>query len=321
MSETTGIAWTDATFNIAWGCTKVSPGCKHCYAEGEAARFGHDVWGPTAPRRIFNEKHWKDPERWARKWYATNDEGRAMRIFTSSMADVFEDHPQINAERPKLWKLIRSMPHVDWQVLTKRPENFARFLPDDWGAGYKNVWLGVSAEDQKHADLRIPVLLKTPAALRWVSYEPALDLIDFAGVAMLHGGLENVLRGETSALAKELGIQRLNCIDWIVVGGESGHHARPFDVGWARFIVQQCARNGVACFVKQLGARPREVNDAEGLEWPRAPGDEAERERAGPEPHGRGQWWTVPLRDRKGGDLDEWPEDLRVRQFPTRRAP
>lgn len=323
MSATTGIAWTDATFNIAWGCTKVSPGCAHCYAEGEAARFGHDVWGPTKPRRVFAVKHWMDPFVWIKSWDARRL-GRPMRIFTSSMADVFEDHPQIAVEREKLWGLIRATPHVIWQVLTKRPENFGRFLPEDWADGYANVWLGISAEDQERLDLRLERMLRTPAAVHWISYEPALGPIAWGPAFRLRVPIYDqtrasfAMRVDTPPLVTA---PRESRIDWVVVGGESGGRARPFDVGWARDLVAWGRRCAVPVFVKQLGAQPRLTNDGEQTDWPRLPGDENEPARAGLA-IGRGQWWTVPsVLARKGDDVDEWPWDLRVREFPDWRAP
>lgn len=261
MGEHSRIEWTDHTFNLAWGCVKVSAGCAHCYAEGESQRHGFDVWGPSAPRRTFGEKHWNEPRKWNVRATAV---GRRERVFTSSMCDVFEEHPTIDAERARLWTLVRETPWLDWLVLTKRADRLAELAPRD---PLPNVWFGVSAEDQANADVRVPYRLETPARTRFVSYEPALGPIDFS--SWLGRGLH-----------------------WIIVGGESGPRARPFDIAWARSTVQQCRRAGVACFVKQLGRRPTV---------------------AAPD----GTPVAIMLSDRKGGDWAEWPDELRVRDFPA----
>ena len=144
-----------------------------------------------------------------------------------------------------------------------------------------NLWLGVSAEDQKNADERIPLLLKTPAAVRFVSYEPALGPIDF--------------RGWLTATS-----QSDPMLDWILVGGESGPAARPFNIQWARDVIAQCRVDGIACFTKQLGAKPY-------LHFER----NIREESPGFEPT------MIRLKDRKGGTAEEWPADLRVRQWPV----
>lgn len=224
MAEETLIAWTDHTFNIAWGCTKISPGCAHCYADTLASRYGHDVWGAGRSRRTFGEKHWRQPADWNR--LAIGDK-RRHRVFTSSMCDVFEDHPTIAAEREKLWDVIRATRWLDWQVLTKRADRIRGCLPPDWGQGWDNVWLGVSVE---HIDYewRADCLRDIPAAVRFVSYEPAL------------GPLHDMeLRG----------------LDWVIFGGESGVGFRAADAQWSRDMRDACAEAGVAYFHKQLSHR------------------------------------------------------------------
>jgi len=139
VGERTSIEWCDATFNVAWGCEKIAPGCKHCYAETWAKRMGHDVWGGGKVRRLFNDKHWRQPLLWAKKW-AAEKRGRRMRIFTSSMCDVFEDHDMVEAQLPRLWDLVRATPDVDWLVLTKRVQRMQKLLPSD----LPNVWAGAS---------------------------------------------------------------------------------------------------------------------------------------------------------------------------------
>ena len=150
MADKTLIAWTDHTFNIAWGCTKVGPGggYKNCYANDLAVRFGFDVWGPNKARRTFGEKHWSEPLKWDK---AAAKAGETHRVFCSSMCDVFEDHPTIDAERQKLWPLIEKTPHLHWQLLTKRPERIASNLPANWDAIKERVWIGTSIESDECA--------------------------------------------------------------------------------------------------------------------------------------------------------------------------
>ena len=241
MGKDTAISWCDATFNLAWGCQKVSPGCAHCYAETLSTRYGHRVWGPGADRRTFGEKHWREPLLWDA---AAMREGRRARVFASSMCDVGEDHPVIAQERRKLWSLIRLTPHLDWLLLTKR--DWVPVLPDDWGGGYPNVWLGVSVEDQQRAEERIPRLVEVPAVVRFVSVEPLLGPIS------------------ASLFTKE--------IDWVIVGAESGPGHRPMELQWARDIRDACARAGVAFFFKQqsgfrAGTNPH-LDGVTHHEWP-----------------------------------------------------
>lgn len=239
MSERTGIAWTDHTFNPWWGCVKVSPGCQHCYAETLSERYGHDVWGPakTTDRRVFGEAHWGDPRKWNA---AAANAGVRRRVFSGSMCDVFEDHPALEGEREKLWALIRQTPFLDWQLLTKRPENIMRMLPADWSAtDYSNVWLGTSVEDQERAEERIPELLKVPAWTHFLSCEPLLGPVD----------LRPFLPDEQIG-----GVEMETWPDWVIVGGESGAQRRPMEMPWLASIVRDCRQAGVAVFVKQDGA-------------------------------------------------------------------
>lgn len=245
MGATTGIAWTDATFNIAHGCFKVSPGCTNCYAETFTERTsGQKIWGPpgSSARRTFGEKHWRQPIKWNREAEA---EGKRKRVFSSSMCDIFEDHPTIIAELAKLWPLIRATPWIEWQLLTKRYDRIAQSLPSDWGAeGYENVWLGVSVEDQKYADLRIPHLLRVPARIHFISYEPALGPVT----------LKRYLTGDVSD--EPHGARRLA---WVIYGGESGPGYRKHDPQWARDVKAECDDAGVAFFFKQSSAPRTEM--------------------------------------------------------------
>lgn len=225
MGEQTIIAWTDHTFNIAWGCTKISPGCKNCYADTFATkRIGLNLWGPRNARRTFGPKHWAEPLKWDRQAQA---EQRRHRVFCSSMCDIFEDHPTIDREREKLWGLIRETPNLHWQLLTKRPERILDNLPPDWGPmGYHNVWIGTSIENNEYV-WRADHLRLVPASVRFISYEPALGPLD-----------QIDLRG----------------IDWLIYGGESGPGFRPHDIQWARDIRRKCEGAGTAFFFKQSSA-------------------------------------------------------------------
>lgn len=219
--------------NPWWGCSRVDPGCERCYAETLAKRTGHDIWGPSKPRRFFEAKHWKEPLRWeaaARKGVAgVLGPGYPRLVFCASMADVFEDNPLLIEERKKLWPLIRSTPNLHWQILTKRADKIAVFLPEDWGlTGYPNVWLGVSVSESKGL-WRLEELRKIPALVRFVSYEPAL------------GPIEPDLTG----------------IHWLIYGGESGPNFRYEDQQWAYSVAELCDVQGTVFFHKQWsGQKP-----------------------------------------------------------------
>jgi protein gp37 len=246
MSEQTGIEWCDHTFNIAWGCMKVSPGCKHCYADSSSRRWGFAVFGPakTTPRRTFGAKHWNDPLRWNDRAQLA---GVRRRVFCSSMCDVFEDHPTIDAEREKLWPLIRATPALDWLLLTKRPERIAVRLPSDWGDGYPNVWLGTSVESQGFA-WRAYELAEIPAAVRFLSVEPMLSPLNLRDLLPDHGCGGGAPHANCVVCAPAL--------HWVIAGSESGAGARPLALDWLRDLHDQCADAGVPFFLKQLGGHP-----------------------------------------------------------------
>ncbi len=220
--QDSSIEWTHHTFNPWRGCTKVSAGCRNCYAENQDRRFGGDHWGAGKPRMTHGVEHWKEPFRWDRRAQAKN---ARHRVFCGSMCDVFDAEGYSN-ERVKLWRIVRATPNLDWLLLTKRPENIASMLPVDWGMGYPNVWLGATVENAEMAALRVPILQELPAAIRFLSVEPLLEPIDHLPL----GG-----------------------IDWAIVGGESGARARPMQLEWARSIRDQCVAAGVAFFFKQWG--------------------------------------------------------------------
>lgn len=248
MGENTAIEWADHTFNPWIGCQKVSAACDFCYAEGLMdKRLGQVEWGPGKPRKRTSEANWRQPLKWNRK-AAKN--GIRQRVFCASLADVF-DNAVPDEWREDLWHLIRETPSLTWMLLTKRPQNIARMLPDD--AIRERVWLGTTAEHQEEADRRIPILLVERAAVRFVSMEPLLGPVDLTAVTV--GGLPagtllttDALNGEPNDYGYGLGT-----LDWVIAGGESGQAARPMHPDWARSIRDQCQAAGVPFFHKQNG--------------------------------------------------------------------
>jgi protein gp37 len=229
MAQNSKIEWTDHTFNPWVGCTNVSPGCDHCYAESWSKRSGLVKWGNN-PRRRTSEAYWRAPLKWQVSAVTYQiQHGRRQRVFCASLADVFDN--QVDAAwRSDLFDLIAATQSLDWLLLTKRPQNLTKMLPKAWpDAGMPNVWLGITAEDQARFDQRWTVLSKVPAAVRFVSYEPAIGPV---------------------RLNKAHAIQP----DWLTAGGESGHGARPMRATWVRDVIRDCQEIGVAPFFKQWGA-------------------------------------------------------------------
>ena len=322
MGEVTGIAWTDHTFNPWIGCAKISAGCANCYAAVDTfARSrraqGLELWGENAARHITSTPYWRGPLKWDR---AAREAGVRRRVFCGSLCDVFEDRPDLDNPRILLFELIQSTPNLDWLLLTKRPVATKAWLIGSRLQGLwpmPNVWLGTSVENQCAADERIPVLLSIPAKVRFLSMEPLLDRVDLQNVqwqlpdsiGIVQGGVLGDRSGERFSPRGAKG----RGIGWVIVGGESGPKARPFDLAWVRSIVGQCKASGVACFVKQLGAHPVARND-DVADWFSECGhlslETTERFQGAV---GR----VFGLRDKAGADPAEWPEDLRVREFPT----
>ena len=332
--------WTNRTWSPVTGCSKVSAGCKNCYAERIFPRSyskdrvplvqnGRD---PDPARdsdfrpRQFTDVRWH-PDRLERPLHWR----RPQRIFVNSMSDLFhEDVPFEFID--KVRAVMQLTPQHTYQILTKRPERMHilsaalsiermdRLM--DWVAGFcdedaiewaipeiehmcdkplPNVWLVVSVENQPTADERIPILLQTPAAVRGVSYEPALSAVDFTQIKCVGAGFMNALTGqyhETDACTDGL--------DWVIIGGESGPGARPFNIQWARDVIAQCEEANVARFVKQLGTNPVRPwdKDQDPVSLLAEGEDESE------------VILQMVLDDRKGGNMAEWPEDLRVRELP-----
>jgi protein gp37 len=235
MAEKTNISWCSATFSPWHGCTKVSDGCDFCYAATFSRRLGYSektadpskfpIWGKDAQRRFFGGKHWAEPLKWNT---AAEREGIRRRVFCGSMCDVMEDRRDLDEWRWKLCGLIADTPWLDWLLLTKRPQNFLRFLPKDWLAvPQSNVWLMTSVESPAFL-WRVDTLKACPAVVHGLSVEPLIEPLPTLG-------------------------EYLDGISWAIVGGESGAGARPMDIEWARSIRDQCANAGTAYFCKQLG--------------------------------------------------------------------
>lgn len=221
MATNSKIEWTTHTFNPWWGCTKVSEGCRNCYAENLSNRYGFKVWGVGATRRTFGDQHWKQPIKWNAEARLA---GERRRVFCASMADVFDEEAPVG-EREKLWRVIAETPFLDWQILTKRPQLIVANLPPDWGNGYSNVWLGTSIEDERVVE-RVNQLVAVPAVVHFLSVEPLIGPIDDLPLAG---------------------------IEWVIVGGESGPKSRPIQEEWVESIYQQCRAANVPFFFKQWG--------------------------------------------------------------------
>lgn len=249
MAENSKIEWTHHTFNPWVGCTKVSPACDHCYAEGWAKRSGMVQWGPHADRRRTSESNWRQPI----KWNAEAERlGVRYRVFCSSLADVFDNAVPVQW-RIELMKLICETRHLDWLLLTKRIGNASEMLETAFRAAHHqregwadntlpNVWIGATICNQEEADRDIPKLLAVPAVKRFLSMEPLLGHVDVFSIMtgeLLHTSGNDYAPG---------------WLDWIIVGGESGPGARPMHPKWVRSLRDQCAAaEGVSFLFKQHG--------------------------------------------------------------------
>jgi protein gp37 len=291
MGENTKIEWANHTFNPWRGCAKVSAGCDNCYAERGSKRNPGvlGVWGEDGTRVVASESYWRLPIQWNTRAEAA---GERHRVFCASLADVFEDRPELVSPRERLFDTIEATQHLDWLLLTKRPQHVCTILDDLDRVLPSNVWLGTSVEDQPTADKRVPDLINVRGlhAVLFVSYEPALGAVDFSRF------VECTCSGHQGAVPWH----EPDCtlygrgVDWIIVGGESGPGARSFALQWARDTIRQCRESGVSCFVKQLGSRPSVLPTNDG-----------------------GTGYYHALVDRNGRDISEWPEDLKVREIPA----
>lgn len=248
MSKKTAIQWCDATWNVARGCTKVSSGCKFCYMMRDGEKFGYDGSVVKRTTTVFDMPLKYDKVQ-SEVW------GGDPLIFTSSLTDLF--HPDIDSFRDEVWDIIKQCPHLTFLILTKRPERIMDHLPGDWGRGYRNVWLGISVEDQENYDSRMKSFISIPAVVKFLSVEPMLGWICF----------------EISAASAPF--------DWVIVGGESGNDNgnwkyRRCYPSWIESIVRQCDWLGVPVFVKQTGtfiSKSFGLSDRHGGdidEWPHA---------------------------------------------------
>lgn len=283
MAENTKIEWAHHTFNPWWGCSKISHGCANCYAEALDKRTGGAHWGPNADRRRTGADNWKLPLRWNCKAAA---EGTRYRVFCASMADVFDDHPSILPEwRDDLWRLIEATPHLDWLLLTKRPANIMRMIPNRWRDRLPDhVAVGATVVNVGEYDRKIPELLEVPARLRFLSIEPLLASFN---INSIYQGTEIIkpLAGVTwyptppDWPTQGLTARHSPKIHWVIVGGESGPGARPMHPDWVRLIRDQCAAAGVPFFFKQWGAwetvYDRDHDDPDWRRCPREHGDSA----------------------------------------------
>lgn len=248
MGERSAISWTTHSFNPWWGCVKVSPACTNCYAAAFDHRLGGEHWGPKSPRKFFGDKHWDGPRKWNE---SAAKRGVRERVFCASMADVFEARNDLDDARTRLYQLIDATPHLDWLLLTKRPENIANLYPVKWLAEMpKNVWLGTTVENQEYANERIPHLLAVDAVVHFLSCEPLLGPVDLNAIQIPEA--RDGLR--FSALQRHhddrFG-QSDTLLDWVIAGCESGPKSRECQVEWLRSLRDQCASAGVAFFLKQ----------------------------------------------------------------------
>ena len=384
MSIETKIEWTHwpdglpgKTWNPVRGCSRVSEGCRNCYAERQAARFSNPDSGgmtdlgyePNGDQGVFHgfARMTKDGPRWTGRVELVESKleeplrtRKPARWFLNSMSDIFHESLPFESIAAVV-AVVHACPLHTFLVLTKRvrrAREFEKWLrarggiakyvrskvgraalrhffdivarfetvsgkrhrarSDPWMQVFNaaavefesafafpsNLLLGVSVEDQATADERIPELLATPAALRFVSYEPALGPVDFERVPLpdaylrmngVTGCLQTLAEKESEPDDYTYFTRKDMKLDWIIVGGESGPGARPFDIAWARSTIEQCKAAGVACFVKQLGSYP--ILDPR---FDRSISGATRRLRAG-----------------KGNNPSEWPEDLRVREFPA----
>jgi protein gp37 len=262
VGENTKIAWTNHSHNPWIGCQEVTEEeCGDCYAKRWAHQHQLTVWGPLlkTPRKLT--KTWDNPFKWNRQ---AERENRRIKVFCASLADVFEPHPDVVDARHHLWETIEQTPHLDWQLLTKRPKFIRRLVPQSWLQNWPaHVWIGTSVGMQDAADKRIHYVIDLPAPVIFLSCEPLVQHV------LLASWLEK------------------RKITWVICGGYSGTRNWPMDLEWARSLRDECRTYGVAFFMKQLGTVYAKQ-------------------------HGLADW--------KGGNMEEFPEDLRIREFPASSA-
>ena len=285
MGEITKITWCDSTWNPWIGCTRVSPGCVHCYAESFSKRYKKAEWGPAAQRVKTSEAYWKKPLKWNKEawvecelcgWrgkkingafehnHAAHFKPARQRVFVASMADVFEDNSQVANWRGELFRLMDATPNLDWLILTKRPEKMFSLGTDavgeifkNWLARHPNVWGGTSVESQEYLDARVDALLGNCFKISFLSVEPMIGAVRLT---------------PTPTLPLKRGGSHL---DWVICGGESGAGCRPMELEWARALQEDCQMWDIKFFMKQLGGHPNKRDQLSDLpedlrirEWP-----------------------------------------------------
>ncbi|MGB3208299.1 MAG: phage Gp37/Gp68 family protein [Crinalium sp.] len=296
----TDIEWTRRVWNPTTGCTKVSPGCKNCYAEAIAHRF----WGERKFSDVqFHENRLETPLSWK----------KPTKIFVDSMSDLFHDDVT-DEQLDRVFAVMALARHHTFQILTKRPERMMEysrtakqrirmaavdlgrrlnrdiqvFESCEWDYPLPNVWLGVSVENQRCANERIPLLRHTLAAIKFLSCEPLLEKVSILNLD------EKVYESTQKYRSEKIEmIAPTEFINWIIVGGESGSKARPCEVEWVQSLVQECQQALVPVFVKQLGSNSVVCDSASTQS-------------------------KQKLKSRKGGNFDEFPEDLKIREFPKK---
>lgn len=282
MGQDSKIQWTDATWNIARGCSKVDEDCKFCYMYRDS--FDGTRYNPREVIRtksVFNFPL-KYKETKSKAW-----DGRPL-IFTSSLTDVF--HEAIDPYRNEMWDIIRQCPHLIFQILTKRPERVINHLPADWGDGWDNVWLGTSCGSQASMQ-RATSLLMVKAKVRFLSLEPLHGSIDITECQLpdQYGRWPNEFYCDVLTTDDDDHFYSKHAkIDWVIIGGESGHDAgkyryRPCELDWIERIVRHCKAANTPVFVKQMGTSLSK---------------------------------QLGMSDRHGGDIAEFPTGLQIRQFP-----
>lgn len=271
MGQKSNIQWTDATWNVAVGCRKVDGDCKFCYMY--RGSYGGNRYNPREIRKTTSV--FRLPLQYKETKSAAWD-GPPL-IFTSSLTDFFIE--EIDGYRNECWDIIRKCKHLTFQILTKRPERINECLPEDWGHGWDNVWLGTSVGHQAGMK-RAHELVRVNAKVKFLSLEPLRGRIDLDETFFSERLLRNVPKKDWTKL--------LDLIDWVIVGGESGndngfYKYRPCELEWFESIIAQCREKNVPVFVKQLGTHLAK---------------------------------KLVLRDRHGGDIEEFPEHLQIREFP-----
>lgn len=279
MAEKSNIQWTDATWNVARGCTKVDEDCKFCYMMRDGEKFGYDGKILKKTKTVFNL-----PLKYSKTksdvWH-----GRPL-LFTSSLTDFF--HKDIDSFRDEAWDIIRKCPHLIFQILTKRPERAIDHLPKDWGNGWDNVWMGTSIGSQKSIH-RVKDLMKVKSKIRFLSIEPLYGEVDIT-----NKGTNDAYNFPTRYDSNGRGIEWADVgdkfigIDWVIAGGESGNDTgkyryRPCKLEWIEKIVKDCQENSTPIFIKQLGTHLSK---------------------------------EMKLSDRHGGNIEEFPKHIRIREFP-----